>query len=87
LRRVAEVAPDPPAALRRAQGMPAGWRPAATVAFVRRERARDGALAGGTRAHRRAHGRARAAGGLALVGLALIVVALVVGLGTLLPLS
>jgi hypothetical protein len=80
LRRAIAGAPDAAAALRRAQGLPPDWRPAATVRLVRREQRRAAALAGGASAHRRAHGQVRAAGSLALAGLLLIAAALVLGL-------
>lgn len=80
LRQAIAGAPDPAAALRRAQGLPPDWRSAATVQLGRRQQRRAAVLASGSRAHHRLHGQVRAASTLALAGLLLIAAALVLGL-------
>lgn len=74
LRRLADGAADPLAAICRAQGLPPG-NPAAAAWLAERTATRQGALAGGTRAHARGHARARLAVVLLLLGLALLLAA------------
>jgi len=85
LRQVIDGVPDPAAALRRVQGLPANWRSAATDQLFDRQHRRAAALAAGTRAHHRVDRRVRTARLLVLVGLLLIVVALTLLLLPLVP--
>ena len=79
LRALTADAPDPAAAARRAQGLPAAWRPGAAGRLASRLRRRDVALRDGTSTHHRHNRRARMSGWLGRAGLLLILAAL--GLG------
>jgi hypothetical protein len=74
LRRLADGAADPLAAVCRAQGLPPD-DPVAAAWLAKRTAARQTALTGGTRAHARGHARVRLAAGLLLLGLALLAAA------------